>query len=282
MRPVNVLLGAASVSALMYYMAPQNFSGSLAGIPALIVALTLGAGNVINDITDIKADQVNHPERFLARYPHHKTTAWIFFSVLIALIVGIMIITRKIFNLPLMAMGLAVGALLVLYSLIIKRYLFWGNLTVSICASTVVPFSYLWLKAESITPQRPVFTYFLYGALILFIHFSREIAKSMADHVGDLLRQSATYVSAGHTQALHHILRVSTLSMGAAMLVLLIIMKDALSGYSLVLFACLGVLLFKIFRLIPEISEIPKAKRLSSYQKWTMALGIASLLCWKS
>lgn len=282
LRPVNMLLGGASVAALMYYMAPLSFSWSLAGIPVVIVALTLGAGNVINDITDIETDQVNHPERFLARHPEYKPAAWIVFAVLIALILGLMFISKKISSFPLTTLGLVVGTLLVLYSIILKRYLFWNNLTVALCASAVVPFSYLWLRTEAINPQRPVFSYFLYGALIFFVHFSREIVKSMADHVGDLLRQSATYVSAGHTPLLHCILRFNTLCMGAAILIMPVIMKNVLTWYYVILMIPLGVLLLKIFRLIPELSDVCRAKRLALCQKWTMALGIVSLLCWKS
>jgi 4-hydroxybenzoate polyprenyltransferase len=282
MRPLNMLLGSASVAALMYFIAPLSFSWSVAGIPALIVALSVGAGNVINDISDIKVDQVNHPERFLARHPEHKSSAWIVFAILVALIVFMMIITGKILSFPLMALGLAVGSLLVLYSLVLKGYLFWGNLTVAFCASMVVPFSYFWLKYEYILPgQRPAPALILYGALIFLIHFSREVSKSMVDHVGDLLRQSVTYVSAGYTHSLRIVLNWSTLAMGLALMLLVLIMRSAVSWYIIPIFTLLLVALYKILRLIPNISSIREAQRLSRYQKWTMALGIASLLCWK-
>lgn len=283
MRPLNMLLGSAAVAALIHFMAPQSFSWSFTSRPALIVALTLAAGNVINDILDIKVDQINHPERFLARHPEHKSSAWVLFLVLVALVVLLMIATKKIFNFPLMALGLTVGALLVLYSLFLKRLLFWGNLCVSCCASMVAPFSYLWLKTENIFPlQRPPFALFVYGALIFLIHFSREITKSVEDHAGDLLRQSVTYVSVGYTKSLNQILRFSTLAIGLALIFLILIMKDAASWQFFLIFTVLVLLLYHIFRIVPHLPNTQEAKRLSRYQKWTMALGIASLLCWKS
>ncbi len=55
-------------------------------LAALSAALTAGAGNIINDIYDIEADKINHPERPLAKGIIATKNAWMeyFFLTIIS------------------------------------------------------------------------------------------------------------------------------------------------------------------------------------------------------
>ncbi|MCS6981359.1 MAG: UbiA family prenyltransferase [Flavobacteriales bacterium] len=283
MRPWNMIMVAAAVWMLLFFLNPNSFYW-LQALPAgVLAALTLAAGNVLNDITDVKADQVNHPDRFLVRFPYYTPYAWLLFGFLI--IVNIIIVC----SLPLDTqvnfwfLGGVVGLTLVGYSLWLKKVLIVGNLTVAVLAASVVPFSVLWVKeVAKASIQRPEEMVLGYALLIFFLHFSREVAKSLADTPGDRRRQAVTYQSKGWWSMAQKLCQAGLWS---TVVVLIVMILEGWRSTTPLLGIITGTILALALissYLIYRMKTPEKAKQVQSLQKWTMAVGILSLVCWKS
>ena len=81
-RPVNVLITFLVVIVGSLICIISDYSIYKILLAAFSAALTAGAGNIINDIYDIEADKINHPERPLAKGIITTNNAWVEYFLL--------------------------------------------------------------------------------------------------------------------------------------------------------------------------------------------------------
>lgn len=283
MRPWNMIMAAAAVWMLVFFLSPEAFSWRQALPAGLLAALTLAAGNVVNDITDVKADQVNHPERFLARFPEYSPHAWVLFGLLITLNIIIVWFLPSDVRITFWLFGGVVGLTLVGYSLWLKKVLIVGNLTVALLAASVVPFSVVWVKeVTKASIQRPGEIVLGYALLVFLLHFSREVAKSLADSQGDQKRQTVTYQSKGWWSLAQWLSQAGLWSTVAVLIMMVLEDWGSMTFMLGVVFGIITALALFLSYHIHRMDNPEKAQQVEKVQKWTMAVGILSLVCWKS
>jgi len=179
LRPLNCLIAAASVYVGAYLTPHFNHSWVLlcACLSALLIT---GAGNVVNDLFDIKIDQQNKPLRPLAsgRMTTKQASIW----ATILFILGCIIVLP--FSSLLFLIAVITSLLLVLYAWRLKKTALWGNLLVS--SLTALAFIYGAIAVQG-------FTWLYYPAIFSFLfHFGREISKDIEDMAGDKASSAAT------------------------------------------------------------------------------------------
>jgi geranylgeranylglycerol-phosphate geranylgeranyltransferase len=172
-RPINVLITffVVIVGALICIVSDYSIYKIL--LAALSAALTAGAGNIINDIYDIEADKINHPERPLAKGIIATKNAWMeyFFLILLALAASSFI------NQTALAIVILTSVLLYLYSARLKKIPLLGNITVAYLAGLAFIFG-----GVSVNNVRGAFIPAIFA---FFINFIRELIKDMDDIEGD-------------------------------------------------------------------------------------------------
>jgi geranylgeranylglycerol-phosphate geranylgeranyltransferase len=177
MRAFNCLLASAGVlvGAYLTWVAPRYFEPLLTAAAAFLVC---AAGNIINDVVDIRADRINHPNRLLARgeiRKEHAVRLAVCFNVM-SLILGLLV------NLAVFVSILLAVALLALYNYKAKQVPIIGNLIVAFIGG--LTFIAGGLSIDTIL------TFTLPGPLIpaafaFLFHLAREIVKDVEDIEGD-------------------------------------------------------------------------------------------------
>lgn len=140
----------------------------------MIVCSTMGFGNILNDLIDLKNDQINHVQRVLPAQSLNINTAYCLLLLCACLILV------SIFLLPTVAKMslLFLNCLLLLYNFYFKNMIFIGNVVVAFLLSSVFIFTEIIL----------LHTYhqLLIPALLAFgISLIREIIKDLEDINGD-------------------------------------------------------------------------------------------------
>jgi len=205
-RPVNVLIGAASVfvGALLTGRLQPTINVILACFSG---ALIMAAGNAINDYFDRHIDAVNCPHRPIpsGRVSPNRARALAMILFAFGFYVSIFV-------------GSAAAAIagfaclaLVLYSLKLKRVCLAGNLLVSLLSASAFCYG-----AVAVGTWRAA----IFPALFAFLfHLGREIIKDLEDREGDRVHGAATLpVRFGRTPALLVVTGVFTLLMAVTVL----------------------------------------------------------------
>lgn len=172
-RPVNVLITCASVviaGVICNLHGYLNFSIIFA---ALSAAFINAAGNIINDIFDVKTDELNNKKRVLQNnllnVPEAKNL-YILFTI------TAFILASLINNNALIISAFTTG-LLYLYSLKLKKLPLAGNIVVA--ALTALAFLYGGVAVNNLNGT-------IIPALFAFlINFAREVIKDIEDMKGD-------------------------------------------------------------------------------------------------
>jgi geranylgeranylglycerol-phosphate geranylgeranyltransferase len=172
-RPVNVIITflVVIVGALICIISDYSISKIL--LAAFSAALTAGAGNIINDIYDVEADKINHPERPLARGIITIKNTWIEYFFLTFLAVA----ASSFINQTSLAIVILTSVLLYLYSARLKKIPLLGNITVAYLTGLAFIFGGI-----SVNNVRGAFIPAVFAFLINFI---RELIKDMDDIEGD-------------------------------------------------------------------------------------------------
>jgi geranylgeranylglycerol-phosphate geranylgeranyltransferase len=176
MRPLNglmtvisVLIGGVLVSKLL------AFSGLDIWLAALAAFMISGAGNAINDYTDLEADRVNKPYRPIPSGKVKPLGALVFSLCLFIIGTGIAYAINPV---AFLIAGIN-SLLLIAYSTKLKERMLLGNLVVSYLVGS----GFLFGGAALGYPALP-FVLFL---LALSANMAREIAKDLEDIKGDRL-----------------------------------------------------------------------------------------------
>ncbi|NIQ04181.1 MAG: hypothetical protein GWO20_00145 [Candidatus Korarchaeota archaeon] len=183
LRIHNTIFGAFTVATSVFLLQPSNMiTVFLSGITAYI--LLASAGNVVNDIFDVKIDRINRPERPIPSGDVTKKEAQGVYTILVISGLGASLYSSFIRNtsLPFIVASLFVG-IGVLYSAKLKLMGLIGNVTVGISFSI----GYIYgLIISTLEPSLVKLTYvvlFFVTATSLLI--SREIIKGIEDIEGD-------------------------------------------------------------------------------------------------
>lgn len=280
-RPLNMLLSGAAVMALQYFLNPLEFQFSKSLTAALVVAATLGGGNILNDLLDVVPDQRNHPHRFLARYPERRSQAWAYLVVLMACVAFLMLSSKQIQNTALVLLGSGIFFLLFLYNFWLKKIPLVGNFFVALMAASVVPFSILWLQGEGIGDKvRPTEVLAVYFLFIFLSHLTRELIKSIQDHPGDVFRQKHTLLSLAGLRLTQLLLSILLSILLALVLVLIARENHSLNPVGWLALGTSGYFFGRTLIKLNQLSETGGPVKLSRWLKSSMATGILSLVCW--
>lgn len=175
-RPINCLMVAVAVFIGGLLVTGGNLM-MLAGWPmyAAVVAafLIAGAGNAINDYTDVEADRVNRPGRVIPSGRASKRVVLVFSIVLFA--VGILL--GLLINWGAFLIALFNSLILILYSVSFQHKLLLGNLSISYLVGS----GFLFGGAAMGNIVLPFWLFLL----ACTSNMSREIVKDMEDMEGD-------------------------------------------------------------------------------------------------
>ncbi len=141
----------------------------------IIIGFFMAAGNIFNDIIDIKTDVIDHPNRPLPRKMITISSAYYLLFVLI--LIGC-IASLFINNMSLIFLYFLIIPLLFLYPLYLKKIPLLGNIVVAFLISSVFIFS------ECVVLKS--YTILIIPSLLIFgLSLIREIIKDIHDYEGD-------------------------------------------------------------------------------------------------
>lgn len=150
------------------------------------------AGNIINDINDTKADQLNKPQKLMVGNKISEKIAYNWFIVLNILGVGIGFYLSNLVGKPsFVALFIIPSAFLYLYATQIKGTILVGNIVVSIMVAMIIVMVGIFdlvpaITPQNITTQKVVFSILLdYAVFAFLLNFLREMVKDQEDIDGD-------------------------------------------------------------------------------------------------
>ncbi|KQB34951.1 UbiA family prenyltransferase [Acidiplasma cupricumulans] len=175
LRPVNALMGFFSIYIIGFIAVNVMFYKFLVPLTlgAISVFLVTGAGNIINDISDLNTDKINHPDRPL---PSGKITRQSALIVSIIIFV-IAIIVSSFISYKISLIVFIAEMLLVSYEFKTKKLGLTGNFTISLLIGMIFLFG--GVITDSLLKMTLLFL------LAFFSNFSREIMKDIEDIKGD-------------------------------------------------------------------------------------------------
>jgi 4-hydroxybenzoate polyprenyltransferase len=225
--------------------------------------LVAAGGYVINDYYDIKIDLINKPNRIVIGRVISRRQALFFHSILnfAAIVIGFILS----WHVALFFAGCAF--LLWLYSNLLKRLALLGNITISILTASVIWAISLYFREN----DRLIY---LYSVFAFCISLLREIIKDMEDTKGDAEHGCKTLpivLGMRRTKTILFVLLVAF-----AGLVCIQAIRSERIMQTIIYFGMLLPLGFLAY----QIQKADKQKdyaNLSSYCKWIMIVGVASL-----
>lgn len=176
-RIINCLLAAAGVwvGAYMTWVEPAYLKPALAALATLLVC---AAGNVVNDLVDIRADRMNHPERMLVTGALTKH-----YALLLAVACNVAALVLAVFvNLDTLVAVFVAIVFLMAYNFALKNMPVAGNVVVGVLGG--LTFLVGGMAVD------PVLAWILPGPLVpaafaVLFHLVREIVKDAQDIEGD-------------------------------------------------------------------------------------------------
>lgn len=172
-RPINFVITFISAVVAVFICDTHNFSLKIAILAGLSAAITLSAGNIINDVYDFESDKINHPKRPLASGILARSSAIVFYVLLIILST----LLSYLLNFNALLIVIVANLLLFFYSKLFKKIPLIGNLVVALLTGLV--FIYGGVAVDN--PYAAIIP-----ALFAFlINLIREIVKDMQDVQGD-------------------------------------------------------------------------------------------------
>lgn len=180
-RPINVLLTFFVVVVASIISSSEVLNWNIVIYASLAAALTVSAGNVINDIVDIDIDRIVHPNRPLVLNVISTREAFVFYFIFVisALSISFMI------GLDLFGIVVCANILLLYYSYQLKKLSLIGNITISLL--TGLAFIYGGFVVDNLCAA-------IVPAVFAFlINFIREIVKDIQDKEGDAIKGLKTF-----------------------------------------------------------------------------------------
>jgi geranylgeranylglycerol-phosphate geranylgeranyltransferase len=176
-RIVNCLMTSAGVWVGAYLTLNYSFHQ---GIPLTLLGgfCICGAGNVLNDILDIKIDRISHPKRPLVTGILTIRSAWVTYFVF--MLVGL--VAAAWVNIAVFSIALFTTIILILYNIVLKKIVLIGNITIAFLGGLTFITGGLTISTD--------LTFTLPGPLIaalfaILLHLVREMVKDIQDIDGD-------------------------------------------------------------------------------------------------
>ena len=205
LRPINLLIIVFTMIGGAYHLSATNsfqfirFSAIDFGLLIFATLLIAGAGNMINDYFDIKADRINKPKKIIIGKYIKKRWAillhWIFNGLAVAISIYL---SLKYESLWFVFIYILTGNFLWYYSIKLKKRVFIGNLIIALMTALIPILIIQFFKlsnepSDVFSPYHSttwgvVINYSLLYLLALcafLTNISREIIKDIQDMKGD-------------------------------------------------------------------------------------------------
>lgn len=166
---VYTLVGAYLAGGLPAVAMPTSLAA------ALVVALVVAYGFVINDYIDVTVDSYSKPQRPLPAGRLARRDALIFGLALVGLALALAAIRLGV---PLALFALGTVGLASVYSLFLKGTVLWGNACMGLLIGSIALFGAL---AAGALPRRV----WLVAGLMWLFDMTHEILKTTVDYAGD-------------------------------------------------------------------------------------------------
>ncbi|MDJ0646343.1 MAG: geranylgeranylglycerol-phosphate geranylgeranyltransferase [Flavobacteriaceae bacterium] len=193
------LLMIALIQSLFRYIYFPTFSIATAldnlhfGLLIFATLCIAAAGNIINDIYDIKADKINKPTKVLVIHSGATKLANHFYIILNLIGISVSLyLSIHIGYASFVATFIATALLLKVYSTFLKKKPIIGNMVVSLLISLSILIVGFFDIIPAITEENGVQQYFGFGGLLdyavfaFMFNFLREIVKDIEDIDGDI------------------------------------------------------------------------------------------------
>lgn len=254
----------------------------------LLVFATLciaAAGNIINDIYDIKADLINKPTKLLITNPKRKNAANLLYIALnvLGFILGLYL-SILIGNSSFVGIFVLTALLLKWYSSYLKKKPIVGNLVVSALISLSILIVGLFDIIPAITDENGVRQYYGFYSLVdyaifaFMFNFLREIIKDIEDVSGDLLLNMKTL------PILFGRKRTRNIVFGLSFIPLILVTLYTFDNFSRLPFVLAYMLIVVMLPFMYFMSKLLYAKKKADYRflsrllKFIMLLGILSII----
>ena len=251
----------------------------------LATVSTAAAGNVINDIYDIRADSINKPTKLLINNPSRKKLATTIYALLnlIGFAAGLYL-SIKVKNASFVGIFIFTALLLKWYSSYLKRKPVVGNLAVSILISVSILIVGFFDIIPAITEENGVrqylgfYTLLDYAVFAFMFNFIREIVKDIEDVNGDLRLQMKTIpILFGRKRTRNIVFAISFIP-------LIVVTSYSFQNFSRLPFVLAYMLIVVMLPFMYFMSKLLYAKKKDDYRylsrllKYIMLLGILSIL----
>lgn len=259
MGGIGVIVGALSSG----FLTTQNWLELVFGY--FVVFCVSATGMIINDITDIKVDRINCPERVLPSGRLSIQTAKILFGVYV---LGGFVLAFLTLNAVVVFIAVLGTFLTIAYSIKLKRQGFIGNLFVALLTASAI------LLGGALQGRLDIA---IWPALVAFlINVGREITKGIDDYGGDAQTGVKTLaVRFGPKFAA----KMATCFLVATIMVAFI--PYILLYFSMVYFVCLLGIDILLLVVIARLLRDPTPRNAHSLKTWLkiiMLLGLIAFL----
>lgn len=250
----------------------------------LVTVLITAGGYIINDIVDLKIDQINKPDKVIVgKKIAHSTAYWLYFCInLLGFILAVFLAfdvprTALLFLFPVAVIGL------LFYSIILKKLPLWGNLLVSFyCAGVAyiigIAESPALQKVPAIDLQKVTQLLTVYAIFAFLSTLFREIVKDMEDTQGDAQLQARTMPIAWGIRTAK---TIATATAGLLILLLIFVaftMQTFLLPFGNLFIGLIIILTGIAIFLLLQANNKTAYHRLSQFAKIIMLSGILLLL----
>jgi len=263
-RPINFFITALSI----YVACIICSSDKLVIISALFASISGGliasAGNIINDIFDIKIDEINRPGRVLPKKELTVNQAWLMYFIFN--VVGIWLVINL--NITVISIAALSIVIVYLYSWKIKKISLAGNFVVSIM--TALAFFYGGVVVNNVKDA------LIPAGFAFLINLIREIVKDMEDIEGDRANGIETFPIKNGSAA------AAKLAIVIAVLLILFtfvpfIWKIYKIEYFILVMISVNVLLVYFIKSISINTQKENLSRLSKLLKLNMMIGLIAI-----
>jgi len=288
-RPVNQAFIVLTMLLVRYCIVLPELDGEPAlndlwfGLLIISIVLISAAGYLINDYFDVKADEINKPQKLIVgRYlKRRKVMATQMVINITGLVLG-WFCALKANNAYLFLFHLSAAILLWYYSVYFKKQVFIGNLIVSILVALVVivVVAYESNIDEGINKINMWYYGICYALFAFSSNLIRELIKDAEDIEGDKMIDANTLpikYGINFTAKIAMLITISIITL-VAYFCFFEFSNKFNPIISVGLSAICSVPFLLIFILIRKADTQQKFKRLSSYIKLVMLIGILSML----
>jgi len=258
-----------------YNFIPLNFNTTSFWIFVFIILLIASAGNVVNDLIDIKTDLINKPEKVIINnlISYDQGIKIYFFLNFVTFILA-SYISFKIYDFKLFITLVSTVFILFFYSEFFKGIPLFGNIVIAFLAPApilILPYFDLPDSKIKTTILNTVFVIYTFGFLLNLI---REIIKDIEDYKGDKQQKINTFtVKYGKKKSIFLIRFLLVFTMILLQITIVYLFKTSPLSASY-LFVLIQTPLLYIFLQITE----KNTKKMSFTLKIIMLLGVFFIL----